>query len=568
MLGKGKLKCFFPILFILNICVSVSELAGVFMRMQLINSIAENEPSGSILFYVASVIILSLCEFIVLIAIQAAEIEIKKKYKFHAVEMVADKCATLPLIAVEQRKSQEIIYKAKEFFQKSVDLTQALSRFANFVLILLALTAVLSHTQPIMFFAFAFLICIAFLFSIRSSKSTFGFWSRYMSNARRYNYFSDIQTKREYAYERRSYNTSQAMDSRFSDAFDEARRVNRKSGMTRFYGQSIVEGITISASTFTMFYFARPDSLQGFTVGAYAAITELVTRLLGAVSTCPESIFTIREFNDLKKELEGFLVPCNICNTLSNSKDLANNKDLDTADNACIVFNHVSFSYPPANESQVISDFTYSFAKGVHYGLVGVNAAGKTTTAKLLLGLYAPTCGEISISIASATAIFQDFQIYPITVREYLLMGNDHTIADSTLLSVLSRLDCNNLRNGLDTPISLLTDEGTLFSQGQFQRLAIARICLSDAELVILDEPTASLDPISEKKIYETCMDILSDRTCVFISHRLGAVRNMDEILVVDGGVLCESGSHAELVGLNGLYSKLYSTQRGLYIDE
>ena len=112
-------------------------------------------------------------------------------------------------------------------------------------------------------------------------------------------------------------------------------------------------------------------------------------------------------------------------------------------------------------------------------------------------------------------------------------------------------------------------DEGGIeFSGGQAQKLAIARAVYKNAPIVILDEPTASLDPISEKQIYEICMDILEDRTCIFISHRLGAVRNMDEILVVDNGVLCEAGSHEKLMQLNGIYNKLYSTQREMYIDE
>jgi ATP-binding cassette subfamily B protein len=113
----------------------------------------------------------------------------------------------------------------------------------------------------------------------------------------------------------------------------------------------------------------------------------------------------------------------------------------------------------------------------------------------------------------------------------------------------------------------LLTDEGTLLSKGQFQRLAIARVCLSDADLIILDEPTASLDPISEKQIYETSMAILKGRTCLFISHRLGAVRGMDEILVMENGRLCETGTHDSLMAKGGVYSTLYTTQRGMYID-
>ncbi len=210
-----------------------------------------------------------------------------------------------------------------------------------------------------MILCFLFLLSIAFYFNIRTSKVTFGFWSKYMSNARRYNYFSDIQTKREYAYERRIYHTSQAMDCRFSQAFDEAWHANRKNGLLRFRGQAVVEGIALSISIFTMFYFARPEALLTFPIGAYAAITDLVSRLLNAASECPESIFSLREFNALKQELDDFLKlePTEYRTSPVKSGDCSNLGD------ELIVFNNVSFSYPASNDLRVISNFTYSFKK-------------------------------------------------------------------------------------------------------------------------------------------------------------------------------------------------------------
>lgn len=558
-----RTKTFFPTLLVLNAIVSILRLAGVYARMLLINRIYAGQSNESVANCIAIVIILIFVEYVVLVIIQAAEINIKKAYKFRTVEVVADKCAHLPLPIIEQQKTQDILYKAKEFYKKSIDRTQATCRIANCVLTLMALILALSQAQLAMGLAFVIVVAVAFYVCFKSSKQSFGFWSKYMSNARRYNYFSDVQTKREYAYERRSYNFSQAINRRFSNSFDEARSLNRKNGLIRFYGQAIVEGVSISISIFTMFYFANPDSLEGFTVGAYAAITELVTRLLVAISECPDSIFTIREFKDLTNEIISFVESDN-----EQFKSVHHEKD-DSAlsKGACSIFKDVYFSYS-SDSNEVVLGFNYAFKKGVHYGLVGENGSGKTTIAKLLLGLYNPTRGEIISSNVNKTAIFQDFQTYPVTVREYLLMGNNRNISDETLHDILSRLGCDGLKDGLDTSITLLTDEGTLLSKGQFQRLAIARTCLSDAEIVILDEPTASLDPISEKKIYETCMELLTGKTCVFISHRLGAVRNMDEILVLENGVLCEVGSHEELMLVEGVYRKLYSTQRGMYIDE
>lgn len=135
---------------------------------------------------------------------------------------------------------------------------------------------------------------------------------------------------------------------------------------------------------------------------------------------------------------------------------------------------NLQFRYYENNED-TLKGICFTFEKGKHYGLVGVNGAGKTTLAKLLLDLYKPTNGRIYDGTEKKTALFQDFQVYPVTVREYLLMGNDSNLSNARVSEVLDMLECSNLKQGLDTPLTLLTEEGTLLSKGQLQRLAIAQ---------------------------------------------------------------------------------------------
>lgn len=359
----------------------------------------------------------------------------------------------------------------------------------------------------------------------------------------------------------RIYDTSKAMDERFSKEFDQAARINRKSGHTRFRGQILLESILIGITVFVMFYFALPNTMESITLGTYTAITETIARMLEELSRCAESVFPIREFHGLRTELIRFVENDFL------EKGSANNFRAESPRENVLSLDNLQFRYYENNED-TLKGICFTFEKGKHYGLVGVNGAGKTTLAKLLLDLYKPTNGRIYDGTEKKTALFQDFQVYPVTVREYLLMGNDSNLSNARVSEVLDMLECSNLKQGLDTPLTLLTEEGTLLSKGQLQRLAIARAFLSEADFILLDEPTASLDPISEREVYRLSEHIFQEKTTLFITHRLGAVSQMDEILVLDHGQLVEHGCHEELMRKNGVYRKLYQTQKEMYVDE
>lgn len=555
---KQRLFKVFPSIVMLNVAASTLSILNTFVRMILINQITQNNSIK--IQFTSALIILILAIFTentVGIIVEAERMRIKHNYSMKAIEDISKKCSKLSLAQQESKETQILVKKADEYFKKALEHADAVSNFANLILVIFALLFLLRQSPLYIALALGVLTLLTFCINIRATKNTFGFWQRYMTTARRYNYFSDLQTKREFAYERRVYQTSQAMDSRFSDAFDQAAKINRKSGITRFWGQAISEGLIVSTTVFTFFYFAIPTSVNHVSLGEYAAITEMVSKLLACLSVCAESVFKIREFWGLYSELNLFL---------DKPEFLQGNSVCEATSNKIATLNNVSFRYCE-NTIDVISNITFDFEKGKHYGLVGINGSGKTTFVKLLLGLYIPCSGTL-VTTCTATALFQDFQLYPITVREYLLMGNKKDISDNYLFNVLQQLNVINLKNGLDTMLTLIDTQGTIVSKGQLQKLAIARAFLSEADLIILDEPTANLDPISEREIYILSKKLLHSKTVIFISHRLGAVSGMDEILVMDKGKLIEHGTHKSLVALNGVYRKLYYTQKGMYVDE
>ena len=227
----------------------------------------------------------------------------------------------------------------------------------------------------------------------------------------------------------------------------------------------------------------------------------------------------------------------------------------------------------------MLNGLSFTLEKGRHYSFVGANGAGKTTITKLLLGMYQNYEGEILIngkelrtySVAQLKAlficVFQDFSRYQLTMRENIELGNiggtnNGNIERAVELSGLSKL---KERIGFDAHIGKLDEDGVDVSGGEWQRIAMARAIISQSEIKILDEPTAALDPIAERDVYENFRDISRGNTTVFISHRPGPTKLADIIYVLDGGRVIESGDHEKLMEEDGLYAEMFESQRSWY---
>ncbi len=247
-----------------------------------------------------------------------------------------------------------------------------------------------------------------------------------------------------------------------------------------------------------------------------------------------------------------------------------------------MAFENVRFAYP-GTEREILKGVSFRIEKGRHAALVGENGAGKSTIIKLLLGLYRPTSGHITVNgkdIAALSdkarkklfsAVFQDFVSYNLTLRENIALGSIPQMADDeAVLYAADKAAAGDIARevGLNTHLGKVYEDGADLSFGQWQRLAIARAVMADGEILILDEPTAALDLMAEAEIYQSFLRSMRDKTCLVISHRLGSARNSDEILVLSDGVIQEQGSHAELMERGGLYAKMFALQAQWYQSE
>ena len=256
-----------------------------------------------------------------------------------------------------------------------------------------------------------------------------------------------------------------------------------------------------------------------------------------------------------------------------------------------ICFRHVSFRYPGARE-YILQDVDLTIRKGERLSIVGLNGAGKSTLVKLLCRLYDVTEGEIRINgknikeyaysdyVRILSVVFQDFKLFGYTLDENICIGKSDAGVMDTSQEEKHKLQkiyetsgirewVENLERHGDTILCKDFDtEGVEPSGGQAEKVAIARALYRDAPVIILDEPTAALDPAAEYEIYHRFHELVRGKTAIYISHRLSSCKFCDRIIVLGDKTIKEAGSHDELMERDGLYAQMFRTQAQWYVGE
>ena len=276
--------------------------------------------------------------------------------------------------------------------------------------------------------------------------------------------------------------------------------------------------------------------------------------------------------------IKDFLEYTNLPNKMrSGTKAVPNLKYSD-----CIVeFVNVSFKYPNS-EKYVLKNINISLPMDRITNIVGVNGSGKTTFIKLLCRLYDPTEGVIKLNgidirefdydsyMRFFSIVFQDFKLFSFTLGQNVALSNsyDDSIVEKSLAEAGFESRLESLKDGLGTYLyKTFENDGVEISGGEAQKIAIARSLYKDAKIMIMDEPTAALDPIAEFDIFNRIQQIIQNRTVICISHRLSSCRICDRILVFLDGEIAQDGSHKELVNVEGPYKELWNAQAQYYMN-
>lgn len=402
-------------------------------------------------------------------------------------------------------------------------------------------------------------------------------------HTRRADYFHRVLSNRENIEERTLFGYTDEINKKWYEKFEIARKIKLKVDLKYFIRMKASSLITVFISIGIIGFLLLPLSQNAITIGMFMGLTtatlDLVQMMSWQLSNVVRQLAQGREY---LKDLTEFMALSERegATNLPTAKEQINFESIE--------FNCVSFQYP-GTEKYILKDFYLKLEKNLHYAFVGVNGAGKTTITKLLTGMYDNYTGDILINgknlrdykLSELKGIFgvvyQDFAKYYVSMKDNILLGNvinmneDNAAAcDELILEAVHSMGlrevAEKLPKGIDTHLGKIAEGGTDLSGGEWQRLAVARALFNPAVVRILDEPTAALDPIAESNIYEMFGRISIGKTTIFITHRLGAARLADEIIVIDEGRVAEKGNHDTLLSLGGIYSNMYESQRSWYL--
>lgn len=389
-------------------------------------------------------------------------------------------------------------------------------------------------------------------------------------NARKLDYLSSLLLDRKDAKEVRLFNMFPAVIDRYIKLFKDTRKNVDQVRMKQMYVSSFFLGLVVIVSGYGFYWFAFSvnDGIIGagallMFVSVIASVSSSLATLVEDSSLLYDSLLWVEKYNRFEKYHDDFK---------------SGSRQLDTPINQ-IKLSHVSFTYPFSNE-EILHDVNFNINKGEKIAIVGENGSGKSTLIKLLMRFYDPSKGKIDLNGSNLkdydikdyrnhlSATFQDYSKFKLSLLENVSVfrnGNEDKVKTALWDAGLSTL-LNDKDISLDTILSKEFANGVELSGGQWQKIALARDIYSDAQVEFLDEPTAAIDAKSENKIYEHFLAKNKNKTIVFVTHRLSAVKYADKILFLQNEKVQGFDSHENLMKTNIDYRNMYNLQKEAYI--
>lgn len=472
-----------------------------------------------------------------------------------------------------ENASREASFRPIQILSSTFSMISNIISMISFILVLVMLNPI----APLIIFVISLpAAIIKFVYG----RKNFLYMRRRSKDRRQMEYFSQIMTNKDIVKEVRLFNLSDTFIGKFKSIFKKYFK-GLKSLILRENMWHIIIAIGTAVVNAALFLYVGIKAVNDadFKIGDYSYYASALNSIISCVGAIVASTATVYqgtlfidnviEFN----KLEPKIVP-----TVSPALDVERHIAHE------IEFKNVSFAYP-GTDKLVLKNISFKLNAGSTSVLVGLNGAGKTTIIKLLTRLYDPTDGVILLDgedlrkydttqlYSIFGTIFQDFGKYAVSVEENIYYGDiEKGLNEQDVVSAATKSGAddyiNRMPDGYKTKLIRFFDEdATDLSIGQWQKLSVARAFYSDSDILILDEPTASLDAIAEQQIFKQFEELTENKTSIFVSHRLSSATTADNIIVLEYGEVIEQGNHKELMQKQGKYYELFTTQAKRYIE-
>ena len=504
-----------------------------------------------------------------------------EKVTNHVKNKIMNKAKTVDLASFDmpdfyerlENANREAGMRPVNILKASFELVSKVISMISYFAVLTVILKVLPKTSMIFFAAFLLLTFASAAVSFHFRRKNFSYMFRRSKDRRKMNYYSDLLVNKDMVKEVRLFDLSDLLIGKYNEVFR-----GYFGGIKKLILQEGAWNLLLSFATAVMngvlFYMIATNVTQISDYSVYTGALNSISAALAAVISVTASIYEGSLFIDnmiLFMDEKQTVMP-----TLSEPA---------TPKTHCghtIELCDVSFRYPGADRD-VINHINLTIESGSTIALVGLNGAGKTTLIKLITRLYDPTSGVILLDGRDIREydlkslyklygiIFQDFGKYAESAEDNIAFGDiarekQRTEVEDAAKNSGAHDFIAKMPQGYDTPLTRFFErDGTELSVGQWQKLSVARAFYSDADILILDEPTASLDAIAEQEIYRQFDKLRDGKTSIFVSHRLSSATIADKIVVLENGCVVEYGNHDELMALHGKYHKLFSTQAARY---
>ncbi len=479
--------------------------------------------------------------------------------------------ATLDLLHFENPEFFDKMQRARRQTMARIGLMSGTMGMAQQAITVVTLLGSFAFYEPWLLLILVVSILPSFLGETAYAGIAYSFMFQWTAQRRELDYYRWVASEREPAKEVKLFGLSDHFTARYAELADAYVQENRRVANHRAATGSVLGGVSTLAYYGAVAVIVYQTVLGAYSLGTFVFLQgsfersrNLISGILMGVSRLYEQGLQLRDLFDYL-ELRPEIV------------NVENPRPMPRPVRAGFVFDDVGFQYPDA-EGWAVRHASFSIGPGERIALVGENGAGKTTLVKLLTRLYEPTEGRILLDGVdlreyditelrrAVGVIFQDFFRYDLKARENIAIGriedreNLERVVDSAVKSLAAPV-IKGLDEGYEQVLVRRFEGGADLSGGEWQKVALGRAYMRDAELLVLDEPTAALDARAEHEVFDRFSELTAGKMAVLISHRFSTVRMADRILVLDAGRIIEDGSHEALLDLNGRYAELFNLQ-------